>query len=364
MAANMDPLTNGSYWGPIEPPEFVKIEKIYFISGFTNTAFTTAQLIFYIMAMRVLWRDRFRGKHHYFLMAYSTTLACLDAIINILADLNNVRSWINFRNFPGGPLGYIGATANNSVNITGICALVVGNILADSLLLYRCRVIWGASYGFANSLQLNLVMVFPAIVALAAFSMGIVFAIQNANPGGILTAAGANLGLAYFTLSLGLNLLLTGMIVYRIWRHQRIMREMTRGQELYDHDYTSITSMFVESAAGYTIVLIPLLTTFALNSPYAQIFLGISAPVQMMCTYNIIWRVAQNRAWSVGTVNGTSSLVFKTSSRTNTTANMSQSKQGPPLQLKAMESGSDYTEVNSKKHAGTLHSEGDPIKEA
>ena len=107
--------------------------------------------------------------------------------------------------------------------------------------------------------------------------MGILFEIAGATGMGALGKVDDTLGLAYFTLSLSLNLLLTGMIVYRIRSYQRSMRD------LYDRHkpYTSVATMFVESAALYTISLIPLLVTFALNSPYSQIFLGIAPSVQV-----------------------------------------------------------------------------------
>src|ERR1700761_5923108 len=107
--------------------------------------------------------------------------------------------------------------------------------------------------------------------------MSILFDVASATPLGNLGASVQRIGLAYFTLSLSLNLMLTLMIVYRIWSHKRSMRNMS------DHDkaFTSITTMFVESAVLYTIALIPLLATFALNSDYNQVFLAVAPSVQV-----------------------------------------------------------------------------------
>ena len=107
--------------------------------------------------------------------------------------------------------------------------------------------------------------------------MGILFDVASATPLGNLEASVEQIGLAYFTLSLSLNLILTLMIVYRIWSHKRTMRDMSDR----DSAYTSITTMFVESAVLYTIALIPLLTTFALGSGYSQIFLAVAPSVQV-----------------------------------------------------------------------------------
>ena len=115
--------------------------------------------------------------------------------------------------------------------------------------------------------------------------MGILFDVASATPLGNFAAPVELIGLAYFALSLGLNLILTGMIVYRIWSHQRAMKKMSD----CDLPYTSVTTMFVESAALYTIALIPLLVTFALTSPYSQIFLGIAPSVQVSILLKIMY---------------------------------------------------------------------------
>ena len=115
--------------------------------------------------------------------------------------------------------------------------------------------------------------------------MGIWFDVASATPLGNLVAPVEDIGLAYFTLSLLLNVILTGMIVYRIWRHHRDMKKAFGGEVTYHSPFTSVTTMFVESAALYTMFLIPLLVTFALASPYSQIFLGVSPSVQVRISY-------------------------------------------------------------------------------
>src|ERR1700761_7663463 len=124
-------------------------------------------------------------------------------------------------------------------------------------------------------MRVNLAMIFPAVVYLAAIGMsiklksrddyhlvtifvmigmGILFDFASASPLGNFAAAVELIGLAYYTLSLGLNLILTGMIVYRIWSHPRAVKDIPD----CDKKYTSVTTIFVESAALYTIALIPL----------------------------------------------------------------------------------------------------------
>ena len=67
----------------------------------------------------------------------------------------------------------------------------------------------------------------------------------------------------YFAISLSLNIILTVMIAGRIWYYQRSVMTATIGGEFAVH-YTSITTMFVESATIYSITSLLLLVTFTL----------------------------------------------------------------------------------------------------
>lgn len=80
-------------------------------------------------------------------------------------------------------------------------------------------------------------------------------------------------------MSLSLNILLTLMIVGRIWAYQR------EGKATFGRDfgarYTSISTMFIESAAMYSIVSILFLGTYATGEPTNQIWFGISPSIQV-----------------------------------------------------------------------------------
>jgi hypothetical protein len=109
--------------------------------------------------------------------------------------------------------------------------------------------------------------------------MGILFDIVSAQPTGFFSAIAMKIALAYFSLTLTLNLLLTLMICLRIWGYQRLIRESLGAD--YGKQYTSITTMFIESAALYTAVSIAVLATFATGSTLSQIFLGIAPCCQV-----------------------------------------------------------------------------------
>jgi len=175
-----------------------------------------------------------------------------------------------------------------------IAGLVVGNVLGDFVLLWRCSVIWrvGCSpYGFLRFLILA-----PTVLALATLGSGIAFINFHTVPNSFLTPQFNNTGLIYFTLSTFLNVVLTGMIVFKMKKYQKEIVDCF-GPELAS-PYIFIQNMFIESSAVYTLVSLPVVITVGLRTPISQIFVGLAPPVQMCCSYLIIWRVAEGRAFS------------------------------------------------------------------
>lgn len=203
-------------------------------------------------------------------------------------------------------------------------------------------------------------MVIPTLMALGSFALGIMWDVLSANPGGFFAQNVGQIALAYFSLSLALNIILTGMIMFRIWSYQRVIN-MHLGKD-YGHQYTSISTMFVESAAMYTAIAIPVLVTFTRGAPESQIFLGFAPAVQAMASYFIIWRVAKGRAWTRDTLTGvTSSLVFTNPSHTQVStkpsnaAKRSQNANDSDIQLDSFkhEQALSFSErVISSEHGG------------
>ena len=135
-----------------------------------------------------------------------------------------------------------------------------------------------ASLGTSMTSRLLFWIFFWLFVAVA-----VVFAIQTASPNGFFAQSTTNWALPYFGISLSLNILLTLLIVGRMWYYTR------EGQAVFGHaygkHYTIISSMFIESAALYAICSILLLATYAIQHPINQIWFGLSPSVQVRKTF-------------------------------------------------------------------------------
>lgn len=109
--------------------------------------------------------------------------------------------------------------------------------------------------------------------------MAILFAYETSSPAGFFSKITTSFALPYFAISLSLNIVLTLMIVGRMAAYRR------KGQEIfgrtYGKHYGSIATMFIESAALYTICSVLLLVTYAIGHPINQIWLGLSPAVQV-----------------------------------------------------------------------------------
>ncbi|KIK54828.1 hypothetical protein GYMLUDRAFT_176591, partial [Collybiopsis luxurians FD-317 M1] len=188
--------------------------------------------------------------------------------------------FIDNRNYPGGPEAYgLSVYSSPLVIITNVC-FVLSNLLADGLLMYRCKVIWtGKSW----------ILAFPFIMYLGSTSMAIMFLYQSSSPNSNLFVGGAvDFGLPYFALSTSLNILLTLLISARLILHQYHLKGTSN---IYSRNlpYNAIVAMLVESSALYSVFSLLFLGTYAAGNNASTVFLPILAQTQVRSsTFTIV----------------------------------------------------------------------------
>lgn len=102
--------------------------------------------------------------------------------------------------------------------------------------------------------------------------LGIAVDWTSSLPGGNFFAGiSVQLGVAYYTVSVSLNTILTCMICYRMVRHGRKVLEYL-GHE-YASSYFAVVALVVESALPFTLSGIVFLVSFGLNSPTSVAFI-------------------------------------------------------------------------------------------
>ncbi|KIJ58457.1 hypothetical protein HYDPIDRAFT_34160 [Hydnomerulius pinastri MD-312] len=117
-----------------------------------------------------------------------------------------------------------------------------------------------------------------------------------------------NLPIAYYVLSVSLNVLTTLMISIRLYIHKKeLERVLGRGVET---PYTSITTILVESAAIYGIWSFVVIILYAEGNPGQVIMLGSLSQIQIIAPLLIILWIARGKAWSNRTQAALSTIQF------------------------------------------------------
>ncbi|PIL31163.1 hypothetical protein GSI_05860 [Ganoderma sinense ZZ0214-1] len=170
--------------------------------------------------------------------------------------------------------------------------------MCDLLVLWRCWVIWTAlNHGLGY-----VVIALPALMFLASIVMGTFWIVKSVEPGNTLASPlPLQLGFAYFALSLGLNVVLTTLVVARLLAFRRANIAFLPPE--HAKQYLSITAVIVESAALYSVFAIMFLITYGLKLPVNLFLLECAQASQPIAVYLIIYRVAQRKARSKDMLN-------------------------------------------------------------
>lgn len=110
--------------------------------------------------------------------------------------------------------------------------------------------------------------------------MGTLWTLQSSQPGlSLYSSLPLAYGTTYYSISLGVNIILTILITVRLLIYRKRILE-TLPPEHAKH-YISIVSIIVESAALYSVCAILFLITYAINNPTNQVLLGIASAAQV-----------------------------------------------------------------------------------
>jgi hypothetical protein len=86
-------------------------------------------------------------------------------------------------------------------------------------------------------------------------------------------------GTSYYAISLGVNIILTILIIVRLLMYRR--RILGTLPDDYAKQYTGIATIIVESAAVYSLCALLFLVTYAVNNPANQFLLAIASAAQV-----------------------------------------------------------------------------------
>ncbi|OCH85531.1 hypothetical protein OBBRIDRAFT_762823 [Obba rivulosa] len=264
-------------------------QNSYYICINVNDILYGVELVLYYLSMRQLLkpaRDQ-RTRSDKFFMFFSTALLLLTTVNIATEAVFGEEMWIVNANFPGGADAYLGANASVWYQTMGTTSFVALNLLADGLMLYRCFVIW-------NDIR---IVVIPFIVWLATWALGIIELYASGAPGAdFFVGKAVQLGLAYYSMSIGLNILLTALICFRIVRYAHRIQPCL-GSTIA-RTYTGAASIIIESALPYALAGIAYIVAYGMNSGISILMGAFYSNFACISPQLIILRVTSGRAWT------------------------------------------------------------------
>ncbi|KDR71466.1 hypothetical protein GALMADRAFT_229452 [Galerina marginata CBS 339.88] len=246
---------------------------------------------------RLDWeKNKFHSKQIAILQAYTGVVFVLCTLSAVAqADMTQL-AFVDHHDFEGGPNAYERAKFSSPpVGAMGVVSFSLTNFLLDCLLLWRCSVIYRNS-----NTSLWYILACPGIAVLASCAAGVVF-LDRITDGISSPFNHYTLTLVYAGICLGLNMVLTFMIIVRLSLYRIRIMKLVGSQ--YAEQYTSILSILIESAFIIDISILVALVLFVTYNPFVTVPLLSLVQVEGIASFMIIFRVARGTAWSAGTAN-------------------------------------------------------------
>ncbi|KAH0831048.1 hypothetical protein J3R83DRAFT_13558 [Lanmaoa asiatica] len=294
---------------PKEPAHIILDEVAWLQGAFLSSLLCGVQITLSAMSFLAVLKQRMRRRLRIALLVY-TFLLCATMTAGQLASLQFVQmGFIESRDYPGGPNSFLSGRYAAPVDMASTSLFVFANWMMESLLVWRCKVVcstgerpvwigviipsvllvseYGASWSPSWSLRTNAC---PLTFSWDAVT-GSLFLHRMLQGGYVI-----NYALAYSSLSLLLNVTVTGIIAGRLLLHRRRMvRQFGPG---HGSHYASVATILIESASFYTGFLILVIIFFCVASSASNLLQQMVAHVESITSLLIIYRIAQGKGWN------------------------------------------------------------------
>lgn len=297
MARNWGPSWSTNPYAPQIPYWLYFAEKANFAGFLIGAIFYGIVIVLFFQCLGAIFSttNRQKGGTQWGLFAY---VMMMFSFVTVYTAMNlNLQSvsYIDNREFPGnddvppGPLGYQWLIHASGLSLVPNLMFILNNWLADGLLIYRCFTIYPTNTSYS-------VIAFPCLAFLGSFATGLWFIYQTAQPNGVWNMLPAKIGLPYFSISTGLSVLLTTILLARFIPHARNIRTATGAQGRITGFYKAFLAILIESCGLYALNSLLFIIPWGIGSYVSSIFLPILAQTQAIAPFLIILRLANHTA--------------------------------------------------------------------
>ncbi|PIL35766.1 hypothetical protein GSI_02496 [Ganoderma sinense ZZ0214-1] len=266
------------------PPDEAKL-----VSIFIQTLLYGAYAVVFILTVWVLLSKRPQRQPGQDPMLWITILMFVMATLHIGINYTRIiKAFIIYRNAPGGSAAFFNQLSEFT-QIFGSTVYVAQTLIGDSVVLYRCYLVWGRLY----------VVIVPFILLLGstASGIGILYSFAKVVPEAeIFVDELQHWILSFFSLTLATNIICTGLVALRIWHMNRAIMTFV------DHSYRPIIFLVLESGMVYSATLLTLLILYKTGSWFQYVLLDAISPIVGLVFSMIIVRIGLG----ITSINGTS----------------------------------------------------------
>ncbi|GJJ08924.1 hypothetical protein Clacol_003144 [Clathrus columnatus] len=239
-------------FAPNEPEALIQAERAIFVEVAFEAIGYGFTLCLYLMTVNnLLKKDGFKSSWKLITFLSMQQIA---VFLGVAGNINFAQlAFVDNRNIPGGPLAYQQQFSNRPFALAALSGFTISTWLQDVLL---------------TGMRADLL----------------------ADPGRIPAPV------IFFSLSVGLNVILTSLIVGRLIAYRRKLNRTLGGRQ--GQPYVTIMAIIIESAALYTCVGIVQVVSLETNTPVSLAIEGLYGIMTALAPHLIAFRVSQGRAFT------------------------------------------------------------------
>ncbi|KAF9445866.1 hypothetical protein P691DRAFT_626364, partial [Macrolepiota fuliginosa MF-IS2] len=196
------------------------------------------------------------------------------------------RSFVDFRDYPGGPVAYMQAIHVSPPIATMTVTAFFVNYLTDILLLYRCFVV------FRDKIWVVCLLFLPF---LGITGLGFTFICTVSRSMKTLWNT-VDIGLSYFIISSASNVIITALITTRLLLQRRRINAIC--PQSYGKVYLTASAVLIESCALNAIVYAFFTIPYGIGNSLSYLAVSMCTQVQFVASCLVIYRIAKKQAWS------------------------------------------------------------------
>ncbi|KAG8215953.1 hypothetical protein J3R82DRAFT_7933 [Butyriboletus roseoflavus] len=279
-------MSNSSY-GPNEPAN-VRLDETTWLQGaFLSSLLCGVQITLSALSFLAVLKQRMRRRLRIALLVYISLLCAIMTAGQQVALLFIQMGFIESRNYPGGPNAFLSDRYTTPVDMASAILFVFANWMMESLLVWRCKVICRT-----GDRPVWIGVVLPSMLLVSEYVTGSLF-LYHMMQGDYVPVI--NYALVYSSLSILLNVVVTGVIAGRLLLHRRRMvRQFGPG---HGSRYASVAAIVIESASFYMGFVFLVIIFFCVGTSASNILQQAVAQVESIASLLIIYRIAQGKDW-------------------------------------------------------------------